>query len=301
MNKHIYTGIRLTTGILFIASALLKLFSIDSFEVYIYSFNLLSLSYAFLFARIVIGFELLLGILFLLNIFTKQVAIVTIGMLLSFICFLFYLIFTKNPESCHCFGSYIEISHTNSIIKNILIISLVLVILKYNKPLSFRFNKIVATLCSLISMSIPFLVSPPDTFNLSVYVNKTTYNKEALQKYLDTKTPSKGRHVLCFFGTGCRFCKLTSKKITVIAEKAAEKGSSFSIVFWGDEKTIAKFFTETNCRKFPYEIMDGNQFLRITDGQMPVILLLENGVVKKKYGYRDLNEDEILYFLKDQK
>ncbi len=297
MNKYITISIRLLIALFFIVSSILKLISIDSFEVYIYSFNLLSLSSAFLFARIIIGFELLLGILFLLNIYIKQVAIVTIAMLLSFIFFLFYLILAQNTESCHCFGDFLDISHTSSIIKNIVIGGFVFVIFKNNSPYSYKYKKKAVTLSLISCMSIPFLISPPDTMNLLGYANKSTYNENALQEFFDIKAPRKGKQVVCFYGTGCRFCKLSSKKITVIANKAAENKSSISLIFWGDKKNVEEFFVETNSTKFPYEIIDVSQFLRITDGKMPVIFLLENGIVKKQYGYRDLNEEEILDFL----
>lgn len=299
MKKTIVTALRILTGIIFIFSALSKLLSIDSFEIYIYSFNILNLPLSFLFARVVIGFELLLGVLFILNAYIKLVALSTLAMLLSFIVFLVYLIFTQNPENCHCFGDIIEISHTTSIIKNIIIIGFVLVVLKQHKPFSYKFKTAATILGIVVSMAVPFIVSPPDNFILSAYANKTSYNEQALQEYLAQKGTLQGKQVICFYGTGCRFCKLSSKKLTVIAEKISEKESAFSIVFWGDEERIEKFFTTTNSTRFAYETMDANQFLQITDGQMPLILLLENGIVKKKYGYRDLNEEEILDFFEE--
>jgi len=299
MKKTIVTALRILTGIIFIFSALSKLLSIDSFEIYIYSFNILNLPLSFLFARVVIGFELLLGVLFILNAYIKLVALSTLAMLLSFIVFLVYLIFTQNPENCHCFGDILEISHTTSIIKNIIIIGFVLVVLKQQHPSTYKFKTAATILGIVVSMAVPFIVSPPDNFNLSAYANKTSYNEQALQQYLAQKGTLQGKQVICFYGTGCRFCKLSSKKISVIAKKLNEKESAFSIVFWGDEARIEKFFTTTNSTRFAYETMDGNQFLQITDGQMPVILLLENGQVKKKYGYRDLNEEEILNFFEE--
>jgi thiol-disulfide isomerase/thioredoxin len=104
--------------------------------------------------------------------------------------------------------------------------------------------------------------------------------------------------MLCFFSTGCRFCKLAARKISVIAKKA-DDDEVVNYVFAGAEVSVDKFFKETNSTVFQYSFLPPNRFLKITNGVMPLIILLQDGKVKGKYGYRDIREDELIRFLKE--
>ena len=64
--------VRMLLGVFFIVSALAKLVGIDQFEIYIFSYNLLSLNLSFLVARLVICAEVLIGIGLLANIFNPD-------------------------------------------------------------------------------------------------------------------------------------------------------------------------------------------------------------------------------------
>ena len=55
--------IRIGIGLFFIVSAVLKLLSLDSFELYIYSFNIVNFVWSGLVARAIIACEILVGVL----------------------------------------------------------------------------------------------------------------------------------------------------------------------------------------------------------------------------------------------
>ena len=74
--------VRMALGAFFITSAVLKLLSIDEFEVYLFSYNVLSLRASMLAARLVIAAEALVGIGLMANIWhsvaIKGVSMVTL-------------------------------------------------------------------------------------------------------------------------------------------------------------------------------------------------------------------------------
>ena len=54
--------LKVLLGLVFIVSAVLKLFDMDQFEIYVYSYHFFSLNFSFIVARLAIILELVLGI-----------------------------------------------------------------------------------------------------------------------------------------------------------------------------------------------------------------------------------------------
>ena len=110
---------RLFLGALFVVTAVLKLLSIDNFEIYIYSFGLFSYTWTTFFSRLLIFIELLIGISLILKICFKKIWWLTMLMMAGFTLFLVYAAIFRNDSNCHCFGDLIELNPTQSIFKNI--------------------------------------------------------------------------------------------------------------------------------------------------------------------------------------
>ena len=117
-SKLINIGI----GSVFIIAAILKLISIDEFEIYIYSFNILSFLLTTFVSRIIIAAEFALGLLLILNRNCKFIRRVTLIVLASFTLFLIYAAIFRHDSNCHCFGELIQLNPIQSIIKNLILI-----------------------------------------------------------------------------------------------------------------------------------------------------------------------------------
>ena len=295
-NSKLRLAIRLLVGLFFIVSAFLKLFSIDLFEIYIYSFGFVDLGTSYLVARFVISFELLAGVLLLLGIYLKKTISASILMLFVFILFIIYLLLSKNDEHCHCFGAIVEVSHSLSIFKNIVLI--VFLILVYSKnDYSIKHPKILMWIAILFSFSLPMISSPPDSFYYSTYAKKSFYNASLLKSHIEeNKQLQEGKKIVLFFGTSCKYCKLATRKLSIITTKS-DSNDKVHVCFLGSEESVLKFYKETNSVKYQYNFLHPEKFLKITNGKMPLIVLLENGEVIKKYNYRSINEQEIIKFV----
>lgn len=294
--KLILSSIRILLGIFFIISAITKIVSIDSFEIFIYSFGYLKLNTAFLFARFLIAIEFFIGLLLITGIYLSLVIKASIVLLSVFSIFIAYMMIGRSNAHCHCFGDVFELSNITSLIKNIIIIVLLLLIRKSSKLVN-KYQTVITSVFFILSFAIPFILSPPDSFYLTRYSGKVTYNDVLLDKFLkDNKEYSSGKKVLCFYSTNCKFCRLAAQKISVIAGKT-NKFELINCIFWTPNKSVNDFYSETNTYKFKYKTLQPDLFLRITNGEMPAILLLQDGKVKAKYGYRSINESELTHFL----
>ena len=118
--------VRILLGIFFLVSAIAKLVDIDRFEVYIFSYNILSLNLSFLVARLVIIFEIIVGIGLIANVYNKLIDTCTLIMLIGFTLLMGYASLIGRNDSCQCMGSLLEINPTHSILKNAILILLLL-------------------------------------------------------------------------------------------------------------------------------------------------------------------------------
>ena len=300
------TIFRILIGFVFLFSSITKLISIDVFEVYIYGFEWLSLNASYIFARLIIGFELVLGLLFISNIYFRLSWLVSMFTLAGFTIFLSYLLFIGNNDNCNCFGDIIQLNPLNSIFKNLLFI--ILLILSFrNKSGTFKFRKIIFISLIIIGLAIPNIVSPPDNFLQYDRKIETKFDIDkfntSLNNFVDVPesflTIKKQNKVICFVSSQCNFCKLAVKKIEVIAKKA-ESNDNILLVFFGEPENINSFLDETNTKEFNHIILSVPDFFEQSTGKIPEILLLDKGNVIKRYGYRDIVEKDILSFLSSE-
>lgn len=133
-KKNISWSIRIVVALLFLVSAIAKLypspyFAISTFEVkQLYTLGF-SETLAPYFSRILIGIEFALGFLMLNNHFIKRITIpATIGLLSVFIIHLSYVTFLSggNSGNCGCFGELIPMTPIEAIIKNIIAVGLLI-------------------------------------------------------------------------------------------------------------------------------------------------------------------------------
>ena len=122
--------VRVGIGLFFIVSAILKLLSIENFEIYIYSFNLLSFPLSGLAARCVIACELLAGVLLIIKVKYKWAWWLTLLMLVGFSFLLVYVILFRDDSNCHCMGDLVQMRPSLSLVKNLVTIALLLFVRK---------------------------------------------------------------------------------------------------------------------------------------------------------------------------
>ena len=294
-------AVKMLLGALFLVSALMKLIDIDKFELYVYSFDILSLGLSYIAARLVIGFEFLLGIALSVNIYNKYTIRLTLLTLMVFTLFLVYAVLIGRTDNCHCFGEFVAFDPIESIIKNIVFIIATLFCCNV-KEYKFRPRWYILLPVVLLTFATVFIVSPPD--NMVSYPTATKYsiNEELFNEYiqpngpLDTLGIAEDKKLVAFYSPNCKYCKLSARKMETMQHRMNIDTSSIITVFGGETTNLDKFYKETDTKPTLSMFMEVDNFLPLTRGRFPVVVLLDNGTIIHAFQYRSIDEGVIKDF-----
>lgn len=294
--------LRTILGLVFILSAISKIVSIDEFEIYIFSHNLLSFNLSAIAARLLIGFELFIGVMLIVNLYFRQIWLLSVLMLSGFTIYLAIIALTGFSENCHCFGELLKMNPIESMIKNGILL-LGFIAIRKNNSFNFKYKLLTTILLAIPVLSLPTIISPPDFFYPEQYSKIGIINKNGLDSLVidNNKFPIKcdtGKKTLCFYSPKCRFCKLSERKISSIIKRNNLDSTNFVNIFWGDSTVSLEKFYDQNSIHFQKAFLNTTDFFAITGGVMPIILLIENKKIIKKYNYRTIDESEIVKFFK---
>ena len=292
--------IRLLLGVFFISTAVLKLLSIDSFEVYIYSFGIVNYITVTFLSRLLISIELLIGISLIFKIYFRQVWWLTMLIIAGFTLFLIYAAIFRNDSNCHCFGSLIELDPSQSIIKNIITIVLLLFIRKEQshdyKPLM---RKWLIGISIAVSIIIPFVLVPMDVIYNKIHSEKENINTVAFYESLSDSTYrelQQGRYLINYALAGCKFCRLGAEKLVLMVEKHNIPHEKIKFVVGGNDDAISKFIEKTNTSDYEHYKIPAPELMSITFGKFPLYVFLEDGKVVKAGDFRILDDGFLMEY-----
>ncbi len=288
---------RLILGLVFIVSAVLKFFSLDEFGLYIYSFEFMSYDLASLAARVLIIFEFLLGVFILTFTYVKLINITTLVTILAFSGFLLWRIIVGDSNSCHCFGAYIDMNPTESLIKN----AIILVLLFLGWKVSQRhIHKLILALIVFVIPIIVFAIWPPDFFYRIVRPSETELVEEKFYPQIQEDNLANGRKFICFYSPYCEHCKNACSKASLIISRNSVPLENVHAYIMGYEEQrvdVEDFFeTYGHGLSLSYSFLDPYFFIDITSGHLPIFALIEDGKLVKEYDYLSLNEEEVISF-----
>ena len=193
--------IRILIFIVFILSAVSKMFPIWQFEKQLVDLNLFSWCQAPYFARFIIGLELAIGIAFLQKHFVKKLVIpVTITLLAAFCIHLTMQMVQFGPMNgnCGCFGQLIPMTPLEAFIKNVITIALLVYL--YKNSVENENSKLIYPalifIGSLAVMFISFKIPPCTTEAkpLPVFIPQDTLQlteTKPIEETVKTVEPSK--------------------------------------------------------------------------------------------------------------
>lgn len=277
--------LRVLLSALFLVSAVAKLVAIDDFELYIYSYGLLSLNVSYLAARLCIAAELLLGLFIALGWWRRWVNLIAFVVLILFSLFLGYAALIGRTDSCQCMGRLADLNPAQSLLKNAVLIALLLLYSRLSsssrKPRLSRVRVILSAVFVVAVTVGVFCISVPDNWMFGP--EESRYDRELLEEsvgpdgILGGEGLAEGHQLVAFVTRGCPYCRLTREKLGSIARRNHIDSSRYH-------------YYE------PADLPDG-LFLRITYGQRPFILLLDCGTPVVTYHYRNINERQVSIFL----
>ena len=293
LNQSFKYVFRVLLGILFLFSAGAKLVGIDAFELYLFGFGWFSLGTAYLLARLVIAAEFTLGILLIANFWPKLAFWGSLALLGGFTVFLIGLAVSGNRDNCNCFGELINLNPLQSIWKNVGMLA-VLLLSAGVQPFRIRRKGLWFALAAVVPLAAVLIISPPDNWRYDSYVGRDMLNEPAFREALDQgilpHSVVEGDHVVCFFSLRCNFCRMSARKLMTLRERGDFTDAPIiALIGRGEDTDTAPFLAETGFRPDELHFIEPADFLRITNGAMPLILVMHDETVVEKYNYRNLH------------
>ena len=292
------SAIRIGIGGMFVIAAILKLISVDEFEIYIYSFDIFGFVATSLLSRLLIAGELILGIFLIFKINYRLTRRLIFSVLIFFTLFLVYAAIFRNDDNCHCFGELVELNPIESIIKNV-VLMILLLSQRVDESTSQRVErrkskvncKLLIVNCSLLAV---FIISPPDIIYDKIFssdeeissrdlyesfadVVKIDFENETI--VFDTTSSfnvSEGRQMIAIVSAGCKYCKIGVKKLSMMMERDDGDYDDVDIFIWGSPEGIVNFRRETLTEGCSYWHIMPNKAIDITYGRFPTFITINN-------------------------
>lgn len=271
--------IRIIVGIVFIFSAISKLKSPGVFEIILIDQGFISgRLIAAYFSRIIISFELFIGIAFFQPYLLKRViAPLTLISLSAFSIYLLYImIFAGNTENCGCFGEVIKMSPLESLIKNIVLMGLVIYYL-INADSRKEKWKIPAALF-MGSFVFVFVLFPVPSLADNVFAKYTDFEP---QEQVDL---TQGDKLIAVMDVNCQHCQTVARALGEF-ERNANKIPPLYLLLHKEKEggnSVEYFFYLANIN-YPYHVIGEDEFFSLIGNAPPRIYWLHNGNIKAQW------------------
>ncbi len=305
--KVFFIVLRILVGITFVFSAYVKMFPAELLELAIVETSIVGWSVAPFVARLLIGVEFFLGIMLITGLYSRLTIKVSILVLSVFTVYLLVILITQgNQDNCNCFGMDFALTPLQSIIKNILMLISLFFILKYTKVFEWRYSKHITIVVLVISITIPFLFA-------HIVVTDRDFFAEPLNQSIDLDllydepgytAPSvelrKGKWVVAFMTTSCRFCVIAGYKLNIINNSIDEL--PLHILIAGSDEGIRDYHFTSKTRNIPQTRIEYKTFyemLGTPSVRFPSIFFVEDGVIKYRPSTHGFNEKDIKRWLEE--
>ncbi len=295
-------------GIVFIFSGISKIPTLEQFGWTIVETTPLNWDIAEWCARLLIGLEIFLGLLFITHLRLRKLAIPLSFLLLSVFTAYLLLVIKVHGSSgnCGCFGEMIQMTPLQSVYKNVAMLLVIGIIFFLQHEWTFRFATLAVVLLFLSCLLVPFLINPPES--IYIYEKESDINEPLPLSMLyqsEINAPPKeelrkGKHVISFMSLTCEYCRKAAKRIRIMKNKHPEL--PFYLVLNGDSSMLKPFFEDTRLTNVPYSMFNGaEQFKTINGGTaLPTIKWVKDTTLVRESNYITLDENEILKWLHEK-
>ncbi|MBR6091272.1 MAG: hypothetical protein IKQ09_00460 [Bacteroidales bacterium] len=299
-TRVLHNTIRLLLSVFFIGTAVLKLLSIDNFELYIYSFGIFSYTWTTFLSRLLIFIELIIGISLIFKICFKKTWWLTLLMMAGFTLFLVYAAIFRDDSNCHCFGSLVELNPIQSIFKNIIVIVLLFVI-KNEQSHDYEpaLRKWLVALTLVVSFVISFVLLPMDVVYNRIYSDNEEVNEAAFHESLNDSAfveLQEGRYLINYALAGCKYCKIGAEKATMMFDRHGISHERLKFFVGGSDEAVERFIEVTGTEDYEHWKIAAPRFISITYGKFPLFVFIEDGRVVKAGDFRIVDDKMIESF-----
>lgn len=306
---------RVLLGAVFCVSAVTKFVSMESFELYLFSFQFFSFDVCSVLARLLVTCELLLGLGLASGFFRRTVNWLCALMLAAFTVFLAWRMALGDQDSCHCFGDVLDMNPLQSLVKNLVFAAFLAAgwdcfLPSFIGRLSLRLRILIASLAAAASLATIFAVNAPDMYFRLKNGSSDYITPERWEPVAQQVGCTEGRHVVMLLSPFCEHCQRCTAKVARLVERHGLDAGMFHIVFMdpfvepgGDyDKLTAAFFKAAGVEDpgFPRDYIPYDDYIRLTRGLQPFVCLYDGMEKLAEYDVLTLDEGAVVKFLTEE-
>ena len=283
-------------GLVLLISGLQKSFEIDLFIRQIGDYDIISNPVLILLgAWSIIIVECCLGTALIIN-YRPRLAIPPAGLLLLvFIGATGWAWYTGATDDCGCFGSWVERTPGEAMLEDVFLMGALLfgwVYSRTTKGWPFRLKEVLLVVAFLAGFSLPLLTGAlPDRINRLVS-GPVQEGEEVFR--LDGFSPydlTSGRYLVVIMATDCSHCRALMEDLILIG--ADEELPPVVALTMNNEEQREEFIDEYDLDFGIYKIPDDDFWRLLEDGEIPRTILIDNGVIIKKWDFAFPDIDSI--------
>ena len=292
--RIILTILSVATGGVFLYSAYTKVVPIQAFEYSLSEFTHIPAVMAAVTARFFISIEAGLGALLVLHLYGKSKWPLK-GALILLAVFTLYLVWlwivAGNNVNCGCFGDAIWMNPSTSLIKNVVMMAVIAVLIKYHNGFTYLWARVTGPLLLVTAFALSYILFPVFTrYKIDL---AAIYNDKQFAPATDL---GKGKHVVAFLSPSCGYCRKAALKMHDM--KARDTTLPFFLIIGGTTSSLKDFWAASHAEDLPHTRLAQGPFLKYTHNIFPVILWINNGWVEADVNYPDLNQAVIEKWMK---
>ena len=221
-------------------------------------------------ARFFIGLEFALGFLMILPFYIKQLMQFTFFLLGGFTIHLIYLWSIGDTDNCGCFGEMISMTPEQSIIKNIIMLSIAIVVFKTAETKKIKKTiPVVFSAVTIISMWIILPIPNHNEFPFDSFTRFETRGRVDL---------SSGEKLVAIFNLDCEHCQETANELAKL-KRSIENFPEFFVLYFQEGSTSVEDFESITQSSFPYDLIEVNTFFDLIGDSPPRVYNLKDGKV----------------------
>ncbi len=290
-------------GLIFMVSAILKGLDLTAFAVQLSYYGIVrDPTLVKVLALSIVVLEVMLGLALILRIALRKCTLpATIGLLLAFTVLLAWTAVTKDIENCGCFGKYIQMSPLQSILKNLILISITGFVWWCKHKTAWAMESdhsyvrtrysilFVGTLgiltLALISPAADKEVStlPLSSLGVDSTMEKTRTSQSPFAKYNITwqdkiRHLSKGTYLIALLSDSCTHCADEMPGLKRFADHL--QAPTVVALMLGEEDSMADF-NHQHQPNFPMQLIPPLEFFNLLgDADAPPrFVLIQNGEI----------------------
>ncbi len=288
-NKRFLFFLQCFVGLVFIFSGIAKLFPIHLTELNLVYHHIADWNWSPFLSRILIITEIILGIALCMGISFKKFTLY-FALFFTFLLSIYLVVLLingGNQQDCGCFGGILPMTPIESLIKNGIIISVLVIILKFSHQKTSKLAVYAFMLIAGISGTLILIYFPIYTWlDVNPTIKKTVpfdFNDPISFSNHEIVSLNEGKKLIGVFNMACNNCREVAFKLGIIAKEHNVKNLHLLLVGEYDETDL--FISETHLN-YPYKRYSFFEFVKLyPHSTWPWIIYSEKGEIKKQWIY----------------